>query len=139
MIGITGIASLLGTVGKTLDNLHTSDEEKLAAQQKFAELQSTVLGEILEYQGELNEAKSKIITAEAMSENILTSTWRPITMLIFVGLVVAHWFGFTAENLTEAMVLQLFSIVKVGLGGYVVGRSVEKVVKSGGLKVLSKN
>ena len=51
-------------------------------------------------------------------------------MLTFVGLIVAHWLGFTAENLSEGQVLALLGIVKVGLGGYVVGRSVEKGIKT---------
>tara|TARA_R110000824_G_scaffold7698_3_gene34820 strand:- start:298 stop:711 length:414 start_codon:yes stop_codon:yes gene_type:complete len=136
MIGLTAISGIIGSVGTIVDSLHTSDEERLEAKQKFSDLQASVLGEILEYQGELNKAKSQIITAEAKSDNFLTSTWRPMTMLIFVGLIVAHWFGFTAPNLSEAMVLQLFDIVKIGLGGYVVGRSVEKVVKAGGLSIL---
>ncbi len=50
-------------------------------------------------------------------------------MLWFAGLVGAHWLGFTPPNLPEAVVLKLLSIVQVGVGGYVVGRSAEKVVR----------
>jgi hypothetical protein len=48
-------------------------------------------------------------------------------MLVFVALIVARWFGFAAPNLSEAEYLKLWSIVEFGLGGYVVGRSVEKI------------
>jgi len=50
-------------------------------------------------------------------------------MLVFVGLVVAHWLGFTAPNISEQTVSDLLAIVQVGLGGYVIGRSGEKIVK----------
>ena len=50
-------------------------------------------------------------------------------MLFFAGLVGAHWLGFTAENLTEPQVIALLNIVKVGIGGYVIGRSGEKIMK----------
>ena len=75
----------------------------------------------------LNEAAASIIRAEASSKHWLASNWRPITMLTFVSLIVARWFGFAAPNLSEAEYLKLWSIVEFGLGGYVIGRTVEKV------------
>ncbi len=73
---------------------------------------------------------AEIIKAEASSRHWLAANWRPITMLVFVGLIVARWFGFAAPNLTEAEYLKLWSIVELGLGGYVIGRSVEKSLPS---------
>lgn len=80
--------------------------------------------------GELQElaARSGIIEAEAKSENWLASAWRPVTMLVFVGLITARWFGWAAPNLSDAEYLKLWSIVELGLGGYVIGRSGEKVL-----------
>ena len=48
-------------------------------------------------------------------------------MLVFVALIVARWFGYAAPGLSEAEALKLWSIVELGLGGYVIGRSAEKV------------
>ena len=84
---------------------------------------------LLSYQGKELQAAANIIIAEANGDSWLQRNWRPVTMLTFSGLVVAHWLGYTAENLTEVEVLALLGIVKVGLGGYVIGRSVEKAVK----------
>ena len=75
-------------------------------------------------------AQAQIVQAEAASSNWLASSWRPITMLTFVGLIVARWFGWAAPNLADAEYLKLWDIVQLGLGGYVIGRSVEKVVPS---------
>jgi hypothetical protein len=75
-------------------------------------------------------AQAQIVQAEAASNNWLASSWRPLTMLTFVGLIVARWFGWAAPNLSEAEYLKLWDIVQLGLGGYVIGRSVEKVVPS---------
>ncbi|HBF31348.1 3TM-type holin, partial [Rhizobium sp.] len=77
---------------------------------------------------DLAKAAAGIVLAEAQSKNWLASSWRPITMLIFVGLIVARWFGWTAPGLSQPEVLELWAIVKIGMGGYVIGRSVEKVV-----------
>ena len=76
---------------------------------------------------QLNAAAADIIKAEASSGNSLASSWRPITMLVFVGLITARWFGWAAPELSEAEYLKLWSIVEFGLGGYVVGRSAEKI------------
>ena len=48
-------------------------------------------------------------------------------MLTFAGLMVAHWFGFTAPNIPESVQNSLLNIILVGIGGYTVGRSAEKV------------
>jgi hypothetical protein len=49
-------------------------------------------------------------------------------MVTVVGVVVAHWFGFTAQNIPESVQNSLLNIVIVGVDGYVAGRSAEKVV-----------
>lgn len=75
------------------------------------------------------EALSNVISSEAKSEHWLAAVWRPITMLIFLGMVISWWFGYTPPNVTESMVLELFGLLKLGIGGYIMGRSAEKAVK----------
>lgn len=98
-------------------------QEAAAAQMKLMEMAQ---------KGELEEMslRSGIVKAEAESENWLASSWRPILMLTFGGLIVARWFGFAAPELTEAEYLKLWSIVELGIGGYVIGRSAEKIIPS---------
>ena len=86
----------------------------------------------LQQSGELAAltASSDIIKAEASSEHWLAAVWRPILMLTFGALIVARWFGYAAPDLSEAEYLKLWSIVELGIGGYVVGRSVEKIIPS---------
>lgn len=75
-------------------------------------------------------AQADIVKTEAASSHWLAANWRPLMMLIFGALIVARWFGWAAPNLSESEYLKLWDIVEFGLGGYVVGRSVEKVVPS---------
>ena len=72
-------------------------------------------------------AQADIVKTEASSGNWLTAGWRPITMLVFTGLITARWFGWAAPNLSPEEYLKLWDIVQLGLGGYVMGRSAEKV------------
>jgi hypothetical protein len=76
---------------------------------------------------QLNMAASEIIKAEAASEHWLAANWRPLLMLTFGGLIVARWFGWAAPELSEAEYLALWDIVQLGIGGYTIGRSVEKI------------
>ena len=121
-------AGIIKPIGDVIDNLTTSDEERLTIKQKMFELQVTLYSKVLDYESRLTESQAKIITAEAQSDSWLTKNWRPLTMVTFVGLVVARWLGFTAPGISEAVEMELWSIIKIGIGGYVAGRSVEKVV-----------
>jgi hypothetical protein len=92
-----------------------------------AKAEAELTAQIWKNAHQLNAAAADIIKTEAASQHWLTSNWRPITMLVFVVLIVARWFGWAAPGLSEAEYLKLWSIVEFGLGGYVVGRSVEKI------------
>jgi hypothetical protein len=95
-----------------------------------AKLEAEIQAELWRNAHQLNAAAADIIKTEAQSQHWLAAIWRPIVMLTFAGLIVARWFGWAAPNLSEAEYLKLWSIVEFGLGGYVIGRSVEKVAPS---------
>lgn len=114
------IGPIMGLIGKTIDK--AVPDKNLAAQ-----LKANMTSEVMEHaEAELKGAVS-IILAEAQG-GWLQKNWRPMLMLWFAGLVGAHWLGFTPANLGEAQVLALLDIVQVGIGGYVLGRTAEKVV-----------
>ena len=117
------IGDILNPVSKMVDDLHTSEEERLGVKTKLFELQTQMTMKVMEYETKLLDSKTKIITAEAQGASWLQRSWRPITMLSFLGLVVADAFGWTEFRLAE----EAWTLLQIGLGGYVVGRSVEKV------------
>ncbi|WP_025820685.1 3TM-type holin [Shewanella marina] len=118
------LTGLVKPVTDLVDELHTSDEERLTIKAKLFEMQSQLSLKIMEYEARLLEAKTKVITAEAQGQSWLQRTWRPITMLTFLGLVVADTFGLTEFRLAE----EAWTLLQIGLGGYVVGRSAEKII-----------
>lgn len=121
------IAGIFKPAAELVDNLHTSEEEKLLLRNKFAEIESYLQIKLSEFELEFAKLQSSVITAEAGGDSWLQRNWRPLTMMTFLGLVVSYWFGYSPPNISEAIILDLFSLIKIGLGGYVVGRSVEKV------------
>ena len=119
------ISSLFEPAVKLIDSVHTSTEEKLTIKNKLAVIQNEMTAKVIDYETRLLESQASIINSEAQGESWFQRNWRPITMLTFLILVVCDSFGLLAFRLAaEAWVL-----LQIGLGGYVVGRSAEKVVK----------
>jgi hypothetical protein len=121
VLGVLGavapmVKTLFSTIDKTIDNKAEAEKIKQNIQQQL------LSGQLKEL-----EAQAKIITAEAKG-GWLQRNWRPLLMLTFAGLVVAHWFGFTAPNIPESVQNSLLNIVLVGVGGYIAGRSGEKIM-----------
>lgn len=121
---IAALLPILGSIGaqiaKSLFPDPADETKRIEVEQKF---QLALLNQT----AAVEKAAADIIMAEAGGDSWLQKSWRPLTMVTFVGLIVAKWLGFTAPGVTEALELQLFEIIKIGLGGYVIGRSAEKV------------
>jgi hypothetical protein len=115
------VSAALNIGGKLIDRLWPDPAQR--AQANLALLELAQKGELAEF-----AARAEIVKTEAASSHWLAANWRPILMLIFGGLIVARWFGWAAPALTEAEYLKLWDIVEFGLGGYVVGRSAEKII-----------
>lgn len=103
---------------------------------KRAEAQAMLL--TLENQGKLAEinAAMNVIVAEAQSDSWITRSWRPIIMLMF-GVIVANnyiLYPYLSLFWPDAPALELppdlWGLMKIGLGGYVVGRSAEQGIKA---------
>ena len=119
----TLIPALAPIIGKVVANLFPDPTERVKAE-------AEAMRQLLAHQGEIEQAAAKIIQTEAASTHWLAANWRPLTMITFTALIVARWMGWVAPNLSEAEYLKLWSIIEFGLGGYVVGRSVEKIAPS---------
>ena len=110
-------------VGKVIDNLFTSDEERLKAKNEVFKV-------LQEQQLELQKLQTEIVLAEA-NGNWLQRSWRPILMLSFGFIViyvkfVAPLFSLPIPPLEN----EFWNLLQLGIGGYVVGRSAEKIASN---------
>jgi hypothetical protein len=125
------IASALG-VDKNPDSVAKAIRSDPQAAIKLRQIESQLEQTRLEVRGQA-------VQAEANGESWLQRNWRPLTMVWFSALIGGYWFGYTPDNLSEEAVLSLFGLIKLGLGGYVIGRSAEKITKEiSGSGLLSK-
>ena len=82
------------------------------------------------------------VIASAHQAGGIARIWRPLSMLIFVGLIVAFWFGFAPPNIEQDLppaLREIFELVKIGLMGYLPLRTIDKAVESyNGRKILER-
>ncbi len=123
---ISMIGKLFEPAAKLVDAVHTSEEERIDAKTRMLTAQTGITLQILDYEARLMQMKSSIIMAEANGDSWLQRCWRPITMLTFLFLIVCHHLGLLVMPLSEHM----WDVLKLGVGGYIASRGVEKSVSS---------
>jgi len=118
------VAGILKPITDVIDHITVSGDDKVKLQ--LAQLQAGMAAQTatLQYEQSLLDGQTKIIAAEASSSNFLAAIWRPITMLVFLALVVCDSFKWLPNPLAP----QAWTLLQIGIGGYTAGRSVEKVV-----------
>jgi hypothetical protein len=109
-------------IGNVIDNLFTSDEERIHAKNE-------ILKVLKEQQLELQRLQTEIIVAEA-NGNWLQRSWRPMLMLAFGFIVIyvkfiAPLFSLPIPPLEN----EFWNLLQIGIGGYVIGRTGEKMIK----------
>jgi len=115
--------NVIKEIGGIIDNLFTTDEERLEAKNKIFKV-------IQEKELELQKMQTDIIIAEAKG-NWLQRSWRPILMLSFGFIVIYVKFLAPLFDLTiPPLENEFWDLLQIGIGGYVVGRSAEKIAKS---------
>ena len=122
-----GAKELVEGVGGVIDNLHTSKEEKLAAEQKVKEL-------IANYEIEMEKNITDRWKADMNSDSWLSKNVRPLVLIFLVVCTVLMIFidagsiNFVVEEKwTDLLQLVLITVI----GAYFGGRSFEKSKKNG--------
>ena len=121
----SGATELVKGVGGVIDSLHTSDEEKLEAEQKVKEL-------IASYEVQMEKEISSRWNADMKSDSWLSKNVRPLVLIFLVIATVLLIFidagaiNFTVEaKWTDLLQLVLITVI----GAYFGGRSLEKTKK----------
>lgn len=124
--------ALFGLVKRLVEPVTDLISEFVTDKDKAKELEYKIEKALSESLDRELEAKRDIIVAEAKGESWLQRSWRPITMLAFLVLIFVYWFGLAPEYIIEnpTVVDSVFDLLKIGIGGYIVGRSAEKTMKS---------
>ena len=120
-----GAAELVKGVGGVIDNLHTSKEEKLEAEQKVKELVSS-------YEIEMEKNITERWKMDMASDSWLSKNIRPLVLIFLVVSTVLLVFidaGVIAFEVKASWVDLLQLVLITVIGAYFGGRSLEKVKK----------
>ena len=135
------LAGIFQPIADVIDELHTSKEEKAQAKMAILGAQTELATKVLDYEAKLAEMKRDVIVAEAQGQSWLQRNWRPMVMTTFGGIVawnyilgplgswVSAWFGgppFPALEMTQGF----WTLLSIGIGGYIAGRSGEKIAST---------
>ena len=121
----SGATDLIKEVGGVIDNLTTSKEEKLEAEQKVRDL-------VLSYEAKMQEQITNRWKSDMQSDSFLSKNVRPMVLIFLVVCTMllvfidAGVFAFKVENTwIELIKMTLLTVI----GAYFGGRSWEKVKK----------
>ena len=119
----TNAKDLVGEVGNVVDNLTTTQEEKLQAKRKIKEI-------TLSFEAELQKEVSKRWEQDMNSDSWLSKNIRPLTLIFLVFSTVLLIF-IDSEMITFKVQDQWIDLLQIILitiiGAYFGGRSYEKI------------
>lgn len=118
------ITDLFGGVSKTIETLDVSGNQKRKIRNELAQIQADLSEKYVELAKAELEARSAMVKAESASDKLIVYAWRPVTSLVFVGLIVADSFGLATVD------PQLYSLATAFLGLTTAGRGLEKAAKA---------
>ena len=120
-----GAADLVKGVGGVIDDLHTSEEERLAAEQKIKEI-------IANYEVEMEKNITSRWEADLKSDSWLSKNVRPMVLIFLIVCTMLLIFidaGAIKFNVKDSYVDLLQLVLITVIGAYFGGRSLEKVKK----------
>ena len=120
-----GAAELVKGVGGIIDNLHTSKEEKLAAELKIKEM-------VMSYEAEMQKQVTERWKMDMQSDSWLSKNIRPLVLIFLVVSTVLLIFidaGIIQFEVKSSWVDLLQLVLITVIGAYFGGRSLEKVKK----------
>jgi hypothetical protein len=130
------LGELVKPISDTIIGLDTNAIKKQELQNAISALEISVSEKMLDYEKQLMISQADIIKSEAQGQSWLQRNWRPLLMCMF-GFIVANnyilvpylqaMFGWSVQLQIPP---DLWDLLKLGIGGYVVGRSVEKTAAS---------
>ena len=119
------LSAILGTVSGPATQYIKNSGDKAAAKAAIARA-------LVDNEADIHKSAASIINTEAGSKHTITAIWRPVLMLTITAIVGVNYlivpllvqFGIGAAPIP--LPDQLWNLLQIGVGGYVVGRSVEK-------------
>lgn len=136
----SGIGDLAKGVGDVIGKFVADPNQKVEAQLEVERLTNALNLQLITADKDFAVQQASVITAEAKSESWLARNWRPILMLTFTFIIAFNYIlapiinSFASDGKVYLIALvippDMWGLLKLGVSGYIVGRSVEKVMET---------
>jgi hypothetical protein len=124
------ISQVLGTVAGPVFEVI---DQAVADKDQAARLKNAVQQRLIEQQDTRLNARMKVLLAEVQGESWLQRNWRPLLMTVIVAIIannylLAPYLGAIFNvGLQLELPEQMWNLMTLGVGGYIAGRSGEKI------------
>lgn len=128
--GASGVMNGIGDAAIKIREAITGDlppEKKAELEIKLAELDKAIM-----------QAQSQVIIAEVQGQSWLQRNWRPLLMMVIILIVANNFLLFPyASIFTDKIKVldlpdKLWTLMEIGVGGYILARSAEKLASKTG-------
>jgi hypothetical protein len=127
--------NIVKPITKVIDDVHTSAEEKLELKNQLATIMVKANLDAERIVTERIKEQASVIKAEINSASYLARNWRPMLMCLF-GIIIANNYivapymaSLTGASVSLPIPPEMWALLKLGVSGYIVGRSVEKGIE----------
>ena len=120
-------------VGKVVDSIL---DKFVADKSERDKLKAEINQALIEAEQKTIQKASENVKAEIQGESWLQRNWRPLLMVVIITIIannfvlVPYLSLFTSKAVVLELPNELFKLMEIGVGGYVVGRSVEKGIRN---------
>jgi len=121
---------IIETVGRVLEKWIPDTNARKEAEEEITR-------QILSAEAQYVKSSADVIVAEAKGESWLQRNWRPGLMFLF-GFIIANNYIivpyaqalFSTDIPTLEIPINMWELIKLGVGGYIIGRSGEKIINN---------
>jgi hypothetical protein len=122
-------------IGKVVDLVKGYQDRKMSEAALRAEVEKAIMSTF----ADVAKTQGDVIMAEARGESWLQRNWRPMVavafafIVLFYGLItpiLVGWFGWPPIRVGDQLLGWIMDAVVICLGGYIGGRSLEKIVST---------
>lgn len=119
------LTALLSPVSQIIREIVPDGDKRFALEREIEKL-------LIAQETKFVEAGRDVVVAEAKGESWLQRNWRPVSMLVFVAVIANNYLiapyvqAFGGVSVVLEIPPGMWGLLTMGLGGYVVGRTIEK-------------
>lgn len=133
--------SYIPILGNVLDRVLSVVDNSISEKEKLERIKSDIIKIFFDANQNGIAQQAQVLTSEIKGQSWLQRNWRPSIMLlfgyiIFNNYILAPYVGFFFDKFPVLPIPDdLWDLLKLGIGGYICGRSAEKIADKISTKV----